>query len=315
MPEQHVQLMKGLGISDDEIKAIEALTPDQMKAWAEKPTDPESLKIFDPSKYVGNVQTGIKTKLSNDPEFLKTIPEDKIDPAILKKYESGQYARFQNELVEVATKKLGLEDKDLTADDRKSIKVLAEKIAVSYLSKNTKDGSLKEMQTQLQTALQSVETMKTEHTTNLTKALEETNGKHTAKLIKTLTKVELASIDGITLSVGASFISDPVLSALTAKYAVVLDDNDNLVLKQKENPKLDVIDTAGKTVTFQQALKETVVANKLGVVKAADDKDKDKDKDKRNKIIIGGGDGGGGEIDLVPSYIADKISKAPVDKE
>ena len=305
MPEQHIQLMKGLGFSDEQIQAVESLTPEQMKSW--KPDDPEALKVFNPNELVTHVQTGLKNVLSNDPEFLKNIPEDKINPDILKKIEKGQYARFQNELVEVATKKLGLEDKELTEEDRKSIKGLAEKMAVTYLSKKGNVQGLQEMQTKLSEALQNLESMKAQHTENLKTELEKVNGANTAKLIKTLTKVELSGLDGVKLAVGANFIADPVLSSLSSKYAIVLDENDNLDLKQKANPQLDVLDGTGKKMTFQQALRNAVIENKLGTEEKEEGKD-----EKRKKIIVGGGDGGGdGKTELVPSYIADKINANP----
>lgn len=293
MAEQHVQLMKGLGFNDEQIQSIETMTPEQ-------------LKEFKPDELVTTVQTSLKNVLQNDPAFLAAIPKEKINPAILKEIEKGQYARFQNELVEVATKKLGLDDKDLTDEDKKSIKGLAEKMANVYLSKKGNVEGLKEMQTKYSEAMQSLETLKEQNTQNLTKELEKVNGQHTAKLIKTLTKVELASLSDVTLSVGANFISDPVLSALSAKYAVVIDANDNLDIKQKANPELEVLDSAGKKITFAQALKSVVLDNKLGVEAKTEDPN---DPTKKKKVIIGGGGGAGGGTEApVASYITDKIN-------
>lgn len=303
MPEQHVAIFKGLGLPDEAITAIEALTPEQMKAW--KPEDPESLKVFDPNKYTADVQTVMKNTLSNDPTFLSSIPEDKINKDTLKKYESGQYARFQNELVEVATKTLGLEDKELTLEDRKSIKKLTEKIAVTYLAKKGGAQGLVEMQAKLSEALASAEAMKEEHTKNLTTELEKVNGSNTAKLIKTLARVELSSLDDINLSVAASYITDPVLSELNTLYTVVLDANDNLDIKQKAHPTLDVLDTGGKKLPISAAIRKIVLDKKLGSEK----KEGDDKTNPKKKIIIGGGEDGGGEdVKEIPSYIADKIN-------
>lgn len=290
MAEQHIQLLTTLGLPKEQIDALEALTPETMKEW--KPDD-----------MVSAVQTNVKNTLSNDATFLASIPKEKISPAILKEIEKGQYARFQNELVEVATKKLGLEDKDLTEDDRKSIKGLAEKMATSYLAKNGKGEGLKDMQTKLSEALQGLETLKTQHTENLKTELEKINGANTAKLIKTLAKVELQGLENVKLAVAAGFISDPALAALSSKYAVVMDANDNLDIKQKDNVALDVLDKGGKKITFSQALKEVVIEHKLGSEVVADPLDP-----KKKKIIVdGGGDGGEGGFQ-VPSYIAEKIN-------
>lgn len=308
MPEQHVQLMKGLGFDDEQIKAIEAITPDQMKDW--KADDPEKLKVFNPGELVTKVQTGMKNVLSNDPAFLASIPKDKISPAILKEVEKGQYARFQNELIDVATKQLGLDEKtDLTEEDRKSIRGLTAKIATAYLSKNGNVAGLEKMQKDLQKALEENETLKTGSEEKTKKQIEELNGKHSLKLINTLAKVELQGLDGIKLAVAANYVSGPVLSAMNEKYAIVLDANDNLVLKQKEQPALDVLDKAGKTVTFQQAMKETVLALKLGT----EDKPDPTDPKGKKKVIIEGG-GGGEDVVELPAHIKSKVDAIPADK-
>lgn len=290
MAKQHVDLMKGLGYSDEQIKSIEEMKP-------------EDAETFKPEEMVTVVQNNLKTKFSNDPEFLATIPEDKLPKTLLKKIESGQYARFQNELVEVATKQLGLEDKELTDEDRKSIKGLALKIATTHLQKKGGAEGLQKMQTELSAALQSVETLKDQHKTNLTEELAKVNGTHNAKLIRVLAKVELQGLDDISLAVPANIISDPALQALGEKYLVVLDANENLDIKQKDNPALDVIDKAGKKVTFNQALKEVVLEKKLGTVK---EEEKDPKNGKKKVIIDGGGDGKEGVVE-VPDYIKNKM--------
>lgn len=293
MPEQHVQLLTALGVPKESIDALEGLKPEQLKDWK-------------PDELVTAIQTPIQTKLSNDANFLASIPKDKINPTILKEIEKGQYARFQNELVDVATKKLGLEDKELTEEDRKSIKGLAEKMAVLYLGKKGNVEGLQKMQQELAEARQALENVKTEHTANLTKELEKVNGANSAKLIKTLIKVGLKDLDGVDLPVAAGFISEPVLALMNSKYSIVLDANDNLDIKQKDNVALDVIDKAGKKVTFMDALKETVLTNKLGVEK------KQEGGGGPRSVIVkpGGGEGGeGGSGELVPSYIANKINK------
>lgn len=307
MAEQHIQLMKGLGLDDEQIKAVEALTPDQLKDW--KADDPEKLKIFNPGELVTKIQTGMKNVLTNDPAFLSSIPEDKLPKDVLKKIESGQYTRFQNELEEVATKKLGLDPNDLTAEDKKSIKGLTEKIALAYLKKNNGTEGLTKMQGELSKALEAVETMKTVHADTLKKEIEAVNGKNTMKLVKTLTKVELQGLDDVDLAVAANYVSDPVLATLNEKYAIVLDANDNLDLKQKEQPALDVLDKTGKKITFQQALKETVIAMKLGTQTKVDP---DNPKGKK-KVIIEGGGGDAGVVEL-PEHIKNKIDAIPVDK-
>lgn len=303
MPEQHVQLMKGLGFTEDEIKAVEGITPEQMKTW--KADDAEALKVFDPAKLITGVRTGIKNALSNDAEFLGAIPEDKINKEILKKYESGQYARFQNEIIEVAKKKLGLNDEEvLTAEDRKSIKAMVEKLSHAYAAKNGNVEGLKQMQKEKADALQALEEMKTSQPELLKKEIEKITGVNTMKLIKTLTKVELSGLEDVRLGVAPQFISEPALNALNAKYAVVLDEHDNLDLKQKANPALDVMDDKGKKLTFAQALKAVVLENKLGTEIKEDEKEKIQ---KKKKLLIEGGGGDDDEPVVVDSHIQKKI--------
>jgi hypothetical protein len=303
MPEQHVQLMKGLGFTEDEIKAVEALTPDQLKAW--KADDPEQLKIFNPAALITSVQTGMKNKLSNDPEFLGAIPEDKINKDILKKIESGQYARFQNEIVEVAKKKLGLNDEEvLTAEDRKSIKAMVEKLSHAYAKKAGGAEGLQQLQKEKAEALQALDEMKTQQPELLKKEIEKVTGASTMKIIKTLTKVELMGLEDVRLGVGASILSEPALQLLNAKYTVVLDENDNLDLKQKGNPALDVMDDKGKKLTFAQGLRAVVLENKLG----AEIKEDEKKELKKKKLLIEGGGGDDDEPVVVDGHIAAKIA-------
>lgn len=297
MPEQHVQLLKGLGFNDEQIKTVEEMTPEQLKEWKA-------------DELITAGQTHMKGILSNDATFLASIPEDKINPETLKKIEKGQYARFQNELEEVAIKKLGLDPNDLSADDKKSIKGYAEKMANVYLTKKGNVDGLKKMQEEVSEARQSLEKMKGEHETNLKTELEKVNGANSARLIRTLTKVELSDLDDVQLSVAAAYISDPALKELSSKYTVILDADDNLDLKQKENAALDVMDKGGKKVTFKQALREVIISKKLGT--EIKDDGKGGGGGKKKVIIDGdGGNGGDGEAKVVASYIADKIAKQP----
>lgn len=292
MAEQHVQVLSALGLTKEQTDILENMTPEQ-------------LKEFKPDDLVGAAFTGMKTKLTNDAEFLKTIPEDKIDPSILKRYESGQYARFQNELVEVATKKLGLEDKDLTPEDRKSIKTMAEKMANLYLGKKGNVEGLQKMQGELQEARQKLDEMTTKHQEVLTAELNKLNGANSAKIIRMLTRVELSSMEGISLKVGANLVSDPVLALLNSKYAVVLGDDDSLSIAQKENPKLKVVDDKGKEVTFAQALKQAALDLKIADPITDDGKG---GPGKTKKVVVGDGGGSDDNVTIIPDYIKNKMN-------
>jgi transcription termination factor NusB len=295
MPEQHVKLLTGLGLNTEQIDQLEKMTPEQLKEW--KPDDLNTAVV-----------TSVKNRLLNDNEFLNSIPEDKVPETTRKKIESGQYARFQNEIIEAAKKQLGLEDKDLadlTDDEKKSIKKTVTRISEKYLAKKGNVQGMQDMQKNVQELTTKLEAKDTEWQDKLTKQIEETNGKATAKMVKALTKVELASLDKIKLAVGAGFITEPVLAKLTEKYKIVLDANDNLDLKQKENDKLDVL-VNGKKLSFSQALRDVVLQEKLGTeIKAEDDKG---GGSRKTVIINNEGNQGGDSVEL-PSYIKDKIEQ------
>lgn len=294
---QLIAILVGLGVPKAEAEKLAGLTDEQLKDWTGDTT-------------VESIKTNIKNLLSNDQSFLDSIPEDKIPSKIKKDIEKNQYARFQNELVDVATKELGLEDKvDLTDDDKKSIKKLTATIAKKYFSKNSNDDSAKKLNTELGEARQLLAQREEEFKTKLETETGAIAGKYNAKLIKSLVQGKLTSLDKIKLNVGAEFLADPVLSKLGSKYSVVLGDNDELDIMQKENPKLHVMDAAGKSISFDSALRSVVIDSKLGSEMKEDEGGGGAGGKK--KVIIGGGngDGGGGNDDAIelPDYIQKSV--------
>lgn len=292
MAKQHVDVLHSLGMPQDQIDALENMKP-------------EELEQFKPDSYIQSVRDAQKTTLLNDNEFLGSIPDEKIPEATKKKIESGQYARFQNEILETAKKNLGLEETDLadmTEDERKSIKKMVTKIAEKHLGKKGNVQGLQDMQKQVQELTVKLEKKDTDWQEKLDGELNKVNGSSQNKLVKVLTKAELSSIEDVTLNVPASYVIEPVLAKLTEKYAVVIGDNEELLLKQKANPQLDVMEN-GKILTFSQAVKNVVVAEKLGTAKS--EKVKEEEERKKRTILIKG-ERVEDQI-LLPSYIEDKI--------
>jgi hypothetical protein len=252
MAKQHIAMMKALGIAQKDIDAIEALKDDD-KDWT-------------PDATVDAVRAAIKKQLENDPEFLNAIPEDKIPETTRKKFETTQYSRFQNELLDAAKKKLGLEDKDLdslTAEDRKSIKTIMVKIAGLHLSKNNNTEGVKKMQEDLQKALQDLEQKDADWQTKLETETKKVADGNTEKLVKYLTQSQLATLDKIKLNVPASYLVDGVLGKIKGKYSVVME-GDDVVLRQKANPALKVVDSKGKELSYAEALRAQVLEDKVG---------------------------------------------------
>lgn len=291
MAEQHVKIFEGLGLSKEVIDQVEGMTPEQLKDW-------------DPASVTSQARDAVKNILMNDAEFLNAIPEDKIPEATRKKFEAGQYTRFQKEILDAATKKLGLEDKDMadwTENDKKSIQTMVVKISEKVLAKKGNVEGLQQMQRDVQTLTEKLEKTNEDWEAKMTEAVTKTNGAAQTKMVKLLTRVELSNLEGVDLNVSPSFIQDQLLARLTDKYSVVLNSNDELELKQKDNVALDVME-GGKKVTFQEALKKLVLENKLGT-----EKKEEEDPGKRKKVIVGGGEGG--DSIEIPSYINEKIEK------
>lgn len=286
---QFTTILKGLGLSDDEIERIMNLSEEDLKAWKADPT-------------IKAVRELMQNDLRNDSEFLNSIPEDKVPEATKKKIESGQYARFQNELQEVATKRLGLEDKVLTDDDKKSIKKMVEKIATSYLAKNNGAEGLQKLQADLQKAQLDHEESETRWADKLKTKETELSTQFSGKAMKALTKAALATLDKVKLSVPPAYVTDTVLEKMKAKYNVILDETGELDIKQKDNDKLDVLDK-GKKITFGQALRSMVLEDGVGTeIKEEDVKD-----DKKKKIIVGNEGGGSDDPIEIPDYIKSKM--------
>jgi len=290
MAKQHVAILQALGVSKKDIDAIEAL---------------EDLKDWTPDATVEEVRNKIKKVLENDPDFLNSIPEDKIPEPVRKKYETTQYSRFQNELLDAAKKQLGFEDTDLeklTAEDRKSIKKTMVKIAELNLSKKNNTEGLKKLQDDYQAALQELEKKDTDWQTKLeteVKKVTDTNGE---KLMKFLAQTHLTSLEKVKLNVPASYIVDPILNKIRGKYSVLME-GDDLVLRQKENPALKVVDKKGHDVTFMEALRAQVLEDKVGV------EDQGQQQQQRTRTTVDTSQGSTQQEVAVPDYIKNNIDR------
>jgi len=290
MAKQHVAILQALGVSKKDIDAIEAL---------------EDLKDWTPDATVEEVRNKIKKVLENDPDFLNSIPEDKIPEPVRKKYETTQYSRFQNELLDAAKKQLGFEDTDLeklTAEDRKSIKKTMVKIAELNLSKKNNTEGLKKLQDDYQAALQELEKKDTDWQTKLETEVKTVSEKTNEKLMKFLAQTHLTSLEKVKLNVPASYIVDPILNKIRGKYSVLME-GDDLVLRQKENPALKVVDKKGHDVTFMEALRAQVLEDKVGV------EDQGQQQHQRTRTTVDTSQGSTQQEVAVPDYIKNNIDR------
>jgi hypothetical protein len=290
MAKQHIAILKALGIAQKDIDAIEALT-DDLKDWT-------------PDATVESVRTAVKKVLENDPDFLNSIPEDKIPEPIRKKYETTQYSRFQNELLDAAKKQLGFEDKDLeqlTPEDRKSIKKTMVKIADLHLGKKNNTEGLKKLQDDYQEALAQLEKKDTDWQTKLDTEVKTVRDGNTDKLVKYLAQTNLATLDKIKLNVPASYIVDPILGKLRSKYTVMME-GDDLVLRQKANPALKVMDSKGKETSFAEALRAQVLEDKVGV-------EETKEAAERKRTTVDTSEGHQEGVIQTPDYIKSRMEE------
>jgi hypothetical protein len=292
MAKQHIAIMKALGIAQKDIDAIEALKEEDLKDWT-------------PDTTVESIRASVKKVLENDPEFLNSIPEDKIPEPVRKKYETTQYSRFQNELLDAAKKQLGFEDKDLeqlTAEDRKSIKKTMVKIAELTVGKRSNTEGVKKLQEDYQAALQQLEQKDTDWQTKLdteTKKVQDANGE---KIVKFLTQSNLSSLDKIKLNVPASYVVDGILSKMKSKYNILLE-NDDLVLRKKDNAALKVVDAKGKELSFAEALRAQVLEDKVGVEETAEA------AAARKRTVVDTSEGNHDGVIQTPDYIKNRMNE------
>lgn len=293
MAKQHISIFKALGIPQDKIDAIEAIKDDD--------------KDFKPDETVELVNTTMRTKLSNDQTFLDSIDENKIPAKFKKAIESQQYARFLNELMDTYTKDFKLDPKDLTEEDKKSIRKMAEKMTTLHFTKNNNVEGMQKMQHELSEAKQALTKKDEEYQTKLNDELSKGTEKYSQKLIRTLAQTYLGSLDKIKLNVAPDYIVDRVLQKMGTKAKVILGPNeDGLILKQKDNDKLEYLDEkTGKPISFNDLARVVVLEDKIGLeVKEGGG------PGLKKKVVVDTGDGGGeGDAVEVPGYIEAEINK------
>lgn len=295
MGQQHIKLLQGIGVDQSIIDEVENLPEDKVGEWS-------------PDKATGAIRSAVETVLLNDNSFLSKLTPEKIPAEVRKQIEAGQLTRFEREIMEVAKKDLGLEDKDfsdMTRGEKDSIvKTMVRHAANKHLAKKGNVEGLREMQGQLSDMTKQLEEKDTNWETKLNTELDKVNGAANTKVIKAVTRAALATMDGVALNVPPSYITDPILAKLQNNYTIVLDGNDEPQLMDKKNPNLAAM-ANGKVITFAEALRKQVLEDKVGSEKKEED---DKGGGKRT-VIIGSG---GKTVDvgeIVPDYIRDKVKE------
>lgn len=280
MAEQHKKILSALGLSQAQIDILENMTPEQLK----------ELKIED---FTGPVKTSFQNQFLNDEGFLENIPEEKTSKKVKKSLESGQYARFMNEMKDAA-KELNIDFSDLSAEDQKSLKGFFRETFKKGLTKAGNADALIELQGKLQQALSEKTTLETNTEKRVSDAVAAESKKYGAKLEKAGILSILSNIKG--LVVKPEFVADQVLNMVKDKFTPKFNpDTMNFDLKKKDHPDLDVLKTDGSKQTFQETVMDILKTNELWKEPA-----KEKEQPKVDQVSVNGDHT---KVNPIPDYI------------
>lgn len=246
MAEQHKKILKALGLPAAQIDALETMNE----------TDAANLKVED---YVSPVKAIFQTQFLNDDSFLESIPEEKTSKVVKKNIEKGQYARFMNEMKDVA-KELGISYDDLSPEIQTSIKGFYKETVKKAGTKEGSAAALAELQGKLQIALAEKTTLETSTADKISKAVNDATASYSAKLERAAT---IAAMVGKT-TVPAEYIVDTVIAKIKEVGTPVFNaDTMSFAMKQKNNPELDVLKSDGTKTTFTETLDEILKKDNL----------------------------------------------------
>lgn len=248
--EAYTAVLTDLGLPADQVEALKGVTA-------------ETLKDFKAANFVTPIKTSLETSFLNDPAFLSKITKEKIPDAVRKDIESGQYGRFMNEFKDYATKGLGLDLTDLTPEEEKSLKKVAEKVTTKYAGKLGTPEALKTVQAELSKVMGENAVKDQTHAEALKTTVANTKAEYTGLFTKLLTQTNLAGIEG-GLVAPAEMLADSILAIAQGEYNLKLEGTE-VVVKRKENAELDAVNTDGTKKTFKQILTE--IATAKGLVK------------------------------------------------
>lgn len=259
MADQHVdQVLTAAGVSAEVLAELKAL-----------PADAADFTI---DKYIAPVRTAFETRLENDPEFLKKVNVlEKLPAEVKKSIESGQYGRFMNETKEVLKAK-GFSDDEIKDMEKLGLKGFLNAGLDGYSKKSGAPEALTKVQTDLANALREKSDLTEKQKQLIEEAVNGEKSKADIRFERWAMTNEINALEGakigdkvLKFAVAPSLVSGPIHEGVKAQYAVILNpETERFELKQKANPQLDVLDAAGKKVTYQQAA--VVVAKNLNLV-------------------------------------------------
>lgn len=263
------------------------LTPEQVAEIAK--IDEATVKDFKPETYISQIHTG----LYNNNEFLSKIPTEKLPESVIKSAEAGQYGRFINEAKGFIEKTLGVDLKDLSEAETKSVKGILTKSFEKYGAKMNNPEALKELQTNLQKTIAEKEGLEQTHTTKLTEEVNRVKSESNQTLTRLIVRTTLQEI-GITAK--PKFATLEAIEYLNNQYSLV-PQGDTISIRQKVNPELDVL-KGSKPLTLEEALTE--FATKEGILKPATKEEQQESGTVKMNVEKG-------SLSILPDYIRESI--------
>lgn len=279
MAEQHDQILTTLGLPADQIAALNAITPDQMKD-------------FNADTFITPISQGMRTALLADNEFLKTIDVTKLPEEVRKPLEQGQYGRFINEYKSFL-KEQGLDITDLPDKEQNSLKALAKAGFDKHGKKIGAPEALQTLQTQLQAAIAEKEGLQTDWEKKHTEGISSVEAAANARVERMAAFVE---VGGFKTVVPASMIADSIQTNLKAIYSITFNtETTSFEVKQKANPQLPVME-GSKVLTYKDVLTKYMKDNNLLAAEKVEEVTK--------KVIPADGNG---QTRQIAGHIAKKI--------
>lgn len=275
MAEQHVQIFKAIGVPDDIISKIEAVTTDNLKDFK---TD-DILPAF---------SSAYENKFLNDATFLGKLTEDKIPQTITQKISTSQYERHLNELTAVA-KDMGVTVDDIPEATRRSLKGYQREIINRYATmKGTSNKDVTKLQEQLAEMSTQKTDLETSIPTKITEAVTKEKGVFQNQMIRLLGALQVGQIEG---APNPEYITDALLSKIGENYLLQLSSNGlSLDIMQKDHPTLKAVGKNNEIITFKSLAQSILEADKMITKKSSEE------EGKITKVIIGGKDKDGKTI-------------------
>lgn len=246
MAQTHLnQVITAAGIDQADIDKIIAL--------------PAEDTTFKPDDYVGKIVTTTETRVKNDPKFWEGLDATNVNPAFKKQIESEQFGRAANITRAKVLKATGLTEADLgdmSEDDKKSIDSYVGRVIEKYAATKVSD---KVLQADLLKTRKDLEELTADLPNRETKIKTDLQTGYDSEKMDFIILAELASIEGLTTP--AKYLVKELAASLKAENSFEITGL-TAAPKQKDNPKLDILD-GSKVLTLKDLIVKKLTADNL----------------------------------------------------